>query len=242
MTGRNVVSVVNLCNQALRHLAQTAGIVDFDNDVSEAADACRLFFPQVVDEILSDYPYSFARKFGNPALVAGPTPPAIDGQFLYSYRVPVDCLTIRRIVNPTDPVRTAFNTIPFLIGQDDTGLLMYCNVEPIAATASTAAIPQIEYTMTFESSAFWPSSFGQMVSFLLASYLAPSLTAGDKFKLGPRALQLYDWARQRAQNLDANQSQPDLPPNAAWIEARDSGSGSMWPLGGNWTAYPGSLP
>src|SRR3990167_4350676 len=186
MTGRNVVSVVNLCNQALRHLAQTAGIVDFDNDVSEAADACRLFFPQVVDEILSDYPYSFARKFGNPALVAGPTPPAIDGQFLYSYRVPVDCLTIRRIVNPTDPVRTAFNTIPFLIGQDDTGLLMYCNVQPIAATPSTAAIPQIEYTMTFESSAFWPSSFGQMVSFLLASYLAPSLTAGGKVKLRPR--------------------------------------------------------
>lgn len=243
MTGRNVVDTVAICNQSLRHLAQTAGIVDFDNDESEAAEACRVFFPTVIDEVLTDFPWSFARKFGNPALVTGPSPAAVDGQWLYSYRVPTDCLQVRRIVNPTEPVRTSFNTIPYLIGQDDSGLLIFCNVEPVAATDTTAAQPQIEYTMTFESSAFWPSQFGQMASLLLASYIAPSLTAGDKFKLGQRAIQLYDWARQRAQNTDANQAQADLPPDANWIEARGGEGNSVWPFGlSNWQAFPSSLP
>src|SRR3972149_4434558 len=46
-------------------------------------------------------------------------------------------------------------------------------------------------------------------SYLLASLMAPKLTGGDPFKLGVRALQLYQYEIFRAKAAAGNESQPE---------------------------------
>jgi len=139
-----------------------------------------------------------------------------------SYRYPVDCLKVRRIINPHTPrIETQESKIRYAITRDDDGLLIMTDFESIAATDSTPAMPQIEYTSVVDDTGLYPSDFAQACALLLASYIAPSLTAGDRFKLGARAMQMYEWARMRAQNNSMNEQQPDQLPEAQWIDARN---------------------
>lgn len=235
-----VDDIVTICNMALAHLGQSNGLEDFDNDATVAADMCRLFYPQVIDECYRDFPWPFATKFGSLSLVSDPTYPVLP-EWFYSYRVPVDAVLVRRIVPATLPLlpnfsgfptttgwngssglraETQFTRIKYRLGRDASGLLIYTDYPPIAATATTPALPLVEYVMQQDDNGFFPSDFAQMAACLLAFYIAPAVTAGDKFKLGPRAFQMYLDARNRAQGNAKNEEQPDLPPDAEWIQAR----------------------
>lgn len=236
---RAIADVVSLCNTALAHLGQTNGLEDFDNDETVVAEMCRLFYPQVIDECYRDFPWPFATKFGSLALVSDPTF-AVLPEWFYSYRVPTDAILVRRIVPAQLPLlpnfagfpttatyngavsrpENQFTRIPYRLGRDDAGMLIYTDYPPIAATATTPALPLCEYVMQQDDGGFFPADFAQMCACLLAFYIAPAVTAGDKFKLGQRAYQMYLDARNRAQGNAMNEQQPDLPPDAEWITAR----------------------
>ena len=218
---RLVNTQVSISNMALRHLAQTAGIVDFDNDASEAAEACRVFYDQVLEEVLRDFPWTFATVITPLTLVDGPSPPASTA-YACSYRYPVDCLKLRRIINPNAPrIELQSTRIPYRVTRDDAGLVILTDFEPVAATATTPAQPEVEYTSVVDDTGLYPADFAQTCALLLATYIAPSLTAGDRFKLGEKAMAKYEWARLRAQNNAINEQQPDQPPDAEWIQARE---------------------
>lgn len=234
-----IADVVSLCNTALAHLGQANGLEDFDTDATVAAEMCRLFYPQVIDECFRDFPWPFATKFASLILVSNPNYPVLP-EWFYSYRVPSDAVLIRRIVPAQLPLlpnfagfpttatwngangrpETQFSRIKYRMGRDDAGMLIYTDYPPIAATATTPALPLVEYVMQQDDNLFFPADFAQMAALLLAFYIAPAVTAGDKFKLGQRAYQMYIEARQRAQGNAMNEQQPDLPPDAEWIQAR----------------------
>lgn len=238
-----VLDTVTICNMALRHLGQTKGLESFDDDETEAADGCRIFYPQVLDEVLSEFPWPFATKTDSLILVSDPTIPPTP-EWAYAYRYPVDAIWIRRILPPTEQLLPNFAGFPtstgglgmgpwpgsrqetqstrvkYRIARDDSGLLIYTDFPPVDATDTTAALPLCEYIMQQDDSAFYPAMFGQAMAWKLAFYLAPSLTLGDKFKLGDRAMVQYTSTIARAQAGAINEEQPDQLPEAEWIQAR----------------------
>lgn len=234
-----VADPVTICNLALSHLGQTTGIEDFDADVTLAAQQCRLHYPFVVDELLRDFPWQFATKFGSLTPVSNQTIP-VTPEWLYSYRVPVDCVAVRRLIPavqpllpnfggfptgatfPTGltPVETQESRVKYRLARDDSGMLIYCDYPYLAATSTTPQLPMMEYIFQQDSTGFFPADFGMLASYLLAFRLAPGITKGDKFKLGPQAWQMYLFHRERAQGNAKNQEQPPELPNAEWINAR----------------------
>lgn len=236
-----VQSQVAICNLALHHLATGKQITSL-TEKSEEARVCNVFYDQVKDEVLRDFAWPFATVTVTLELVQQqPT-----FEWGYSYRMPSDCLAARRILNgtlavgpfpntfnplgpyptPLGRVLTAQTRIPYRVMADASGGLIYTDIAPVAPVAATATtlaspgLPQLEYTAEQDTPQFYPADFSQAVAFLLASYIAPGLTAGDKFKVGDRALKMYTWAIARAQANAGNEEQADQLPESEAIRTR----------------------
>jgi hypothetical protein len=238
---RAVQDQVAIANMALMHLNVGKKIASL-NEKSAPARACSQFYDQVKDEVLRDFAWPFATKTASLELVT--QQPTVE--WGYAYRVPVDCVFARRLLNgnisvapfpnsfsgagpyatPTARVLTAQTQIPFRLEADDQGGLVYTDLAPVAAIPATStslaqpALPQLEYTMEQDTPQFYPPDFAQAVALLLAVYIAPSITGGDKFKLGERALRLYQWAISRAWGNAGNEEQRDQLPDSEAIRAR----------------------
>lgn len=210
-----VQSDVSICNLALRHIA--AKRITSLSDTTEEAIACALFYPQVRDEVLREFPWPFAWRMATLVLVDGTESLATTQDFQYSYRLPSDTLRVHRVLGVG--AGNSDTRIPFSLGSDVTGGLLYTDLPVLAATSESLAQPQVEYTALVPE-ADWPSDFAQCVAFLLAFYLAPSLTNGDQFKLGQRAFQSYDWALHRAMLSAAKEQQLDAPGDSEFITVR----------------------
>lgn len=243
---KQVDDQVTICNMALRHLGQSTGIVDFNNDASDVADGCRTFYGQVLDEVLESYPWPFATILASPPLVAGPNPPATI-EYACSYRLPPDCVMLRRILPASMPViiaitgypmvpnlpgarvETQASRVPYRLMVDSQGILILTDFPPVASTSTTGLnglvtatpqLPVIEYIQQQDQAGLYPAIFSQAMAFLLAFYLAPSVTGGDKFKLGDRAYKGFVVTMANAKAKAYNEEQKDQAVDAEIIQAR----------------------
>lgn len=198
---------LDICNMAIRNLGVSSQIADLTNERSKEAQACRLFYPQVLDEVLRDAPWPFATRVTLLAQVAEePT-----SEWLFSYRYPANCLTIRRIL-PESQLRVSmfnateirypalFPRIDFRIARDDDGLLVYSQTDA----------PYAEWTERVEDPTQYPPDFTSALAWKLSFYIAPSVAGGDQFKLGDRALGIYVAQIARAKQNAGNESQGRL--------------------------------
>lgn len=201
-----MASKVQIWNMALGHLGHGKQVTSVDERSPEAL-ACKLFWDQVVDEALGDYPWTFTRKVAALALVEEFTRET--DEWSYSYRVPSDCLGVRRILSG---IRNDDNltVVPFVTGQDDQGGLIYTDMEDA----------EIEYTYRVDDPNRFPAKFAQALALLLAVYISPRVTSGDRSGLREQAAQLYASTLARAQSNDSAQSRQDLPPDAESVRAR----------------------
>lgn len=200
-------SLAGIYNMALSHVGNSDEVQD-PNENTPNANACRRFYEPARNRVLEDFGWPFAKKTAVLALVAAdPT-----SEWSFSYRYPSDCIAARRIVSPTYSLRGAGPqaVIPYLIGGDDTGSLIYCDLE----TAS------LEYTQLITTVTRFTASFVDALSLRLAWLIAPRVTGGDPYKLGMRALQLYTSAIMSAQANALNEQQDDQAPGAEWISDR----------------------
>lgn len=222
---------LTVSNLALAHLAIGRPIAA----VKEATQPARVmlqFYDQARDEVFRGYNWPFARKFLSLTKIAGPTPRACT-DFAYGYRYPDDCLAARTLRNgPQRPPVTVFDAtaqfpltpgvrVPFIIGRDDTARLIFTDAEPVAASGDWHAFPELEYTVLVEEEDLWPPDFVSALSFLLAWYAAPTLTAGDSHKLGMRARAAYEDAIGRAWRSHLTEQEVDPDPDSAFISARN---------------------
>lgn len=170
------LSVVNLA--LLQIGAQT--IVSFLNDQTREAIAARNVFEHNLLATLRDFPWPFATKYATLVKVAGTATVPVNDDWQYSYRVPADCVFLRRVVNP-DGRRRTFDPNPpkWRIGRDDTGELIYVNdFDP-----DNSIDPTIEYTQrtgcTIKKS---DPLFREAFAWRMSAVLAPSLSASDPQK------------------------------------------------------------
>lgn len=199
-----MASKVEICNLALAHLGQKNGIVSF-TERSNAANTCNQFYDTVRNLVLRSFPWSFATKIVSLALVEEDP----NEEWLYSYRTPTDCLQTRKIqsgtVNDTNETEIKFRN-----SSDDTGDLILTNKEDAI----------LEYTKIVEESEQFPPDFTMALSALLAFYMAPAIAGQDPFKLGDRALAIYNGVIGKAESKSLNEEVNDTAPESEFIRER----------------------
>jgi hypothetical protein len=105
-------SEVEICNMALAQLGVSATIGAL-TERSKEAKACNLFYVTARDKTLRDFPWPFARRVEDLALVSDDL-----DEWSYAYRYPADAVFARRILNGVSRVRTRDTDIPYWISSD----------------------------------------------------------------------------------------------------------------------------
>lgn len=205
---------------ALRHVGVSTEIQDLDTEKSKEAAACRRFFDVAREQVLRDFPWPFAKTYETLAVVA--SRPTVE--WAYSYRYPANSVNLRRIINGSDVRIDTENTrVAYEIGRDAIGKLIYTDYSPAT----------VEYTYRETNTENFPPDFVIALSFLLASYIAPSVSGGDPKQLGTNALLRYRDALQHAEANAANEEgRKDREQEAEMIRFREGGSSdssACWP-------------
>lgn len=219
-------SDVEIANMALTHIGVGREIASFTEQSEEARALNRVYVP-FRQRLLRAIPWPFATAFsaagGLPVVKKQPTT-----EWQYSYRVPGDCLMVRRVmgVQRTDSRQTR---IPYRLGTDGQGPLLFCD-QPNA---------QIEYTYDVTNSAMFPSDFTMMLSLGAGVLVVPRLAKGDPFGLGKRALSMFNQEFSKAAADAINEEQSDLPTESEFVRARDGLTGWL-NRGDIWSALPAS--
>jgi hypothetical protein len=204
-------SEAEICNLALSHIGVAKEIGNLETDAGAEASACRRFYAITRNQVLRDFAWPFTTKYAALGLVAE-NPSEIDQEWRFVYRYPSDCIKIRRIVSGIRPEPRQAR-IPFQIARDSVGQIIYTNRENAEA----------EYTILESDVSRYPDDFVQALSLRLAAYISPRLTGGDPFKVGTRALQLYQFEIARAQATAGNEEQPHEDPNSELERSRGGG-------------------
>lgn len=190
-----MASETEIANLALAHCGSGKQLSNLDTDSSDEASVCRQFFELSRDQVLRDYSWPFATKFRVVSLIEEEP----NDEWDFSYRIPTDCLKIRRVLSgqrrDTNDTR-----VPYKVAADDSGLLFYCDIEDA----------EIEYTMRQDDPLFYPPDFTMALSYKIAFYIAPRVTAGDPFNLQQKFMQMYQMEMDRAAKNAVNEEQPDV--------------------------------
>lgn len=205
-TGAAGESEVSICNMALSHLGVAKEIANLETESSQEAAACRRFFVEARDNTLRDYPWPFATKIADLALVEEDP----NDEWQYSYRMPSDALRLNRILSGLRN-DNAQSRVPYRVVRDDVGLLIYTDQEDA----------EIEYVMRETDPTRYPADFRMALSLRLAAYIAPRLTAGDPYKLGDRALNLHRLEIQKAEASAVNEEQAEQLPDSEFMRERE---------------------
>jgi hypothetical protein len=211
-------SETQIANMALAQLGNGTQIASL-NEKSNEARACTLFYEQCRDEVLGAFPWGFAQWIAALEVVEeNPT-----DEWGFSYRYPSDALTVWRIPSGIDravihgiawsvsvPAGLTALPVPFRIGSDDSGRLIFCDL----ANASA------EYTKRETDVTRYDAAFTNMLALRLASDIAPLVTGGDPFKLGAVCFQKYEMKLGEARARAANEEGRDPPPDSQLITTR----------------------
>lgn len=200
-----MASKTGICNMALSHLGIGKELANVDTDTDAASAACRRYFDDCRDAILRDFAWPFATKIAALDLIEEDP----NAEWAFSYRYPTDCLEVRKLLsgvrNDTRQTRVVFKG-----GQDASGRILFTDKQNAEA----------EYTVRTTDPQFFSSDFILSFSFRLAGYIAPRVTGGDPFKLGERALRLYEIEIDKARANAANEEETQEPPQAEWVRNR----------------------
>lgn len=191
---------------ALSHLGVSKAIANIETERSAEATACRAFFDHVIEEVMRDFNYPFATKYATLALVASDP----NDEWGYSYRYPEDCARLLKILsgarNDSRQSRVAYQ-----ISKDTSGKLIFTD----------EASAKIKYTTIITDVSIFTADTVSAISFLLAAFIAPRVTAGDPFKLGERAYQLYLLAKDKSEINALNEQQDEENVESQFIRDRE---------------------
>lgn len=201
-----MASKTEICNLALSHLGISKPIANVDTEQSQEASACRVFFNTTRQLVLRDFQWPFATKIIALELVEEDP----NDEWKYSYRYPTNCINFRRVLSGIrNDERSTRET--YRIVNDSSGQLIYTDQNEAEA----------EYTLDVTNTEILPPDFVMALSYRLAAYIAPRLTAGDPFKLGDKSAQLYQIEISRAAASAYNEEQPEQLPDSEFISARN---------------------
>lgn len=199
------LSKTDIANLALDYIGHSQRIGTFD-ETSVTAATIRLHYDTCLRKILRDFPWAFAKKIVALSLVAADP----STEWAFSYRVPADCLKVRRIIDGGDRFQREVSSISFDKAADNSGGLILCDEEG----------PSLEYTFFVDDPTRLPSDLVIAFAYFLGSQIAVTITAGDTAGMGAACLKRYAYEIQEAQSNDAGEKQRDATTDTGSILAR----------------------
>jgi hypothetical protein len=206
-------SSVALANLALRRVGSKRTISALTDD-SQEAQVCNDLYAHSRDTVLDTCPWPFAMRYADLVLVE--ESPSTD--WAYSYRYPTECLKIRRILSSLNahPVRwnndwrtwTINPQIPFEIGSDTQGILIYTNQQDA----------QVQYTCRFTDASFFTPLFADCVAWRLAADIAMPLSISDGIRQTCETF--YNYALSEAVSAARNEEQLDTQQDSEFTRSR----------------------
>lgn len=199
---------------ALGHLKITRQIGNLVTDLSQEAVACRTFYNVVKQEMLEDFKWPFATKQGPLSLIKDnpfPYDSFGDSEWQYAYQYPADAVNFVRILSGIRN-ESRLDRVPFRIFVNSLD-----NTKQILTDMECA---QGEWTTNVLTEDQFTAAYVMALSYKLASVIAPMVTSGDPFKLGPAAAANYDKALIKAQGNALNEEQIDIEPESEFVIAR----------------------
>lgn len=199
-------SVAQICNLALSYCGVSQTIATI-SDTSTEGKVCNLHYAPTRDALLEAFAWPFATKYVALALVQefedGDNEASDWGM---SYRVPVDCLSVRRIVTGTGIAEPT--PVPFGLGSDSSGPLLFTSVED----------PVIEYTSRFEDPQFFSPTFAKALAWSLAAEIAFPLSVSEPKRQVAVQMAAITLGQARASSLAT--TRPTAAPDSSFIQAR----------------------
>lgn len=205
-----------VANMALAEIGITKTIANLAADATQEATLARLVFSDVMDTVLRDFPWKFATEYAALAWIAGTPALPVNPDWTYSYLLPVDCVRVRRVCDPTQQRRYVTTPVPFdqRASGDGSRDVLLCN-EPGAGllampTPGDPVTLTIEYTKRLACPAqVNDAQFREAVVYKLAARLAKGLARDSKD--ADRCLRNYTMALPKAQTQHANDAEPQRP-------------------------------
>lgn len=195
-----------IANLACQRLGIELVITNVDTDTSQEAISIKTVFDQERDAVMRSLDWPWATKYVALGLVAGTSTTPANNDWQYSYRYPPDCLRARRLTIQGD--RTSAERLPFAVGRDDTGRLIF--TDQVEA--------ELEYTMQITVASEFDALFASMLAWRIAA------TVGFARQRVPqsaeRAAQMFRYEWQVAGGSALNERQGDPALDAEWIRAR----------------------
>jgi len=135
-------------------------------------------------------------------------PDYANGDWLYGYRQPSDCLYERRLVEASTGRKFNPTAIPFRVGRDDNGLLVFTDRQEAV----------LEYTM-LDCTNLWSNDlFLLYFEWSLTAAVIPGLERAQKSVVD--ALKIAEMYYSLATSRDSNESQQEPPGDPDWIRGR----------------------
>lgn len=196
-----MASSIEICNIALSQIGANV-IQSFDSPTKEAR-TCKLLYASLRDEVLSDHDWNFARKRINLALST-----ETSSEWDFCYQLPIDCLAVRKIVNPDGDEATM--RIPFEVASNASGnrKLLLCNEENA----------ELVYTARIEDANMYDALFVKALSYKIAQDLAQPLKG--KLDLRSSMERAYLLTVSAAKAVAANQGQKDPDTSNVFTDSR----------------------
>lgn len=207
-----MASVVGIWNLALSHIGQNAN-VSSPNEQSMEAEYCNQFYPIALNVMLEDFPWTFASKRANLALLSTTIEP-----WRYGYALPSDCLKSRKVL-PQEPCHEE-EFFQFMV---ENGVVC-TNVENA----------QMVYTYNLTDTTKFTTEFTHALTRLLASYIAGPIIKDPTGRIANLQYQAYlsEMGRAQATNGNSDRVRPHYVPSS--IRARMTNvSPTYCPIGDN---------
>ena len=219
-----------IANMALGHLGIQTAIASLQNENTESAVACRKFFETSRQETIGDFAWNFAQKqvalsliLDHMTLGAAYTNPPYEYQ--YVYQIPSDCMRIGRIMSGLRQ-----DTRQSRVQMKVVGDKIYTDMQ----------YAYLQYTCLPPDDSLYPPDFALTLSYKLAFYIIPSVSAGDPFQKAPQMVAFYTSMINKAEANSMNQDQVGQDVQSEFVRCRQ-GTDWMWGTRSQWAAFAGGF-
>lgn len=214
-----VVASTRLVNLALSRIGVTQEVTNLGTEESREAATARLHYVTEIDAVLRAHPWKFATRYATLTLVGGTAADPVNIDWQYSYRLPTDCVKVRRIIR--EGFKRTYDPAPppFDVTEDATGQLLYTD-EVTDADAELTVV--IEYTARVACpAAVADPIFRSACAWRLAHAFAAPLARDAK--QADRCFGMYLGELRQAEVAGQNEQQPQNPTGhgeAEWLRGR----------------------
>ena len=225
-----MASVVDICNQSLSHLGDSATVASIDPPEGSAqAEHCARFYPMALNALLEMHQWAFATKRTTLAAVANPS-----STWAYCYALPSNVINLISVLDPNaaDDYSASAQSSAAAHGNYDTRGILGGAYTPqdfspeiddsgndIILTNQAGAV--LRYTALVTDTTKFSPLFIECLGWLLASKLAGPVLKGESGRTAAQAcMKVFVYWFGLATDSDASQRKATPKQQVGWMNAR----------------------